>query len=213
MAFAVILCTMIQEVLYLAGCGDSDATKTQFILLLPFGIAVSIGVVVWCFATEREPGVWSACVRVLKQVPTNELDQALPDAMVKVTDLLLIKLDVLHATTVKHITAQAENIAEDRVLQRAHVKRLAEYRNQRNRKWFRDPALLIDVPLQVLIRCQEGHAQFLLQLAQEQEQAQRQVRPQQQAGEAPADDEVPPLSPSAAPPLFGFPPARQQPST
>jgi cbb3-type cytochrome oxidase subunit 3 len=161
MAYAVIVCTMFQEASYLAGCGDSVATTTQLLLVVPFGVAVTVGVLVWCFATERDPGVWSACVRVLKQVPTHELELALPAAMAKVTNLLHIKVDGLHAATVTYITTQATTIATDAVLQDAHIKRLAEYGNLLNPKWYKDPALLIDVPLQVLIRCQEGHAQYL----------------------------------------------------
>jgi hypothetical protein len=95
MAHTVIVCTMFQEVFYLAGCGDSAATTTQSLLAVPFSVAITVGVLVWVFATEREPGVWSACVRVLKQVPTNELEVDLPAAMEKVTNLLHIKLDGL----------------------------------------------------------------------------------------------------------------------
>jgi hypothetical protein len=120
---------------------------------------------------------------VLKQVPTNELELALPKAMENVTVLLGIKQ--VHVPDVGAIL----NTANDEALKQAHIRRLAEYRNEGNPRWYRDPALLIDVPLQVLIRCQK--------------EAQRPVRKQQQAGEATTHgSEDPTRSPSAAPHPF-----------
>jgi hypothetical protein len=167
LAFTLILCTMIQEVRYLSGCGGSDATQTRDLLVAPLCIAIAAGLLVWWYATKREPGIWSACVRVLKQVPTNELELALPEAMLNVTALLYYKLatkDPAADVVLVAILDAANTLASDTELKRAHVRRLAEYRNDGDRKWYRDPALLIDVPLQVLIQCQKARE---LQQAQE----------------------------------------------
>jgi hypothetical protein len=110
---------------------------------------------VWRRAKGREPGVWSACVRVLKQVRTNELELALPEAMLNVTALLNKKLAHDHPQ-LDAILDPSKELVNDTALKKAHIRRLAEYRNRGNLKWYKDPALLIDVPLQkVLIRCQE----------------------------------------------------------